>query len=328
MRQTKELRQIVEPIFEDIKLFQQEFEAALRSEVRLINIIGRYLMRHQGKGVRPILTILSSRLSGGPSLHSFKAAAMVELLHMATLMHDDVVDESQKRRGFPTVNKIWKNKTSIIMGDFILSKVLMNLTGLKDFDALELISQTAERLSSGEMLQIERSLKNNMTEEVYYRMIRDKTASLLSTCCKLGVITTSKKEGHKVALGTYGENFGMAFQIKDDLFDILGSEHSTGKDANLDVTRNLVTLPIIHTLDSSLTKAERKHIRRTMSNGASRKNIKHLQEIVREYGGIDYAKNKVEEFSDRAIAALAQFPDSPYKRSLIDLSLYNVQRTR
>lgn len=328
MRQTKELRQIVEPILEDMKLFQQEFEAALRSEVRLINIIGRYLMRHKGKSVRPILTVLSARLSGGPSLNSYKAAAMVELLHMATLMHDDVVDEAEKRRGFPTVNKIWKNKTSIIMGDFILSKVLTNLTGLKDFDALELISQTAERLSSGEMLQIERSLKNNMTEEVYYRMIRDKTASLISTCCELGVITTSKKEGHKVALGTYGENFGMAFQIKDDLFDILGSERTTGKDTNSDVTKNMVTLPIIHTLGSSLSKAERNHIRKTMSNGASRKSLKHLQEIVKEYGGFEYARRKIEEYSDRAIAALAQFPDSPYKRSLIDLSLYNVQRTR
>ncbi|MDP6457268.1 MAG: polyprenyl synthetase family protein [Candidatus Marinimicrobia bacterium] len=328
MKQTKELRQIVEPIFEDMKLFQQEFEAALRSEVRLINIIGRYLMRHKGKGVRPILTILSARMSGGPSLHSYKAAAMVELLHMATLMHDDVVDEADKRRGFPTVNKIWKNKTSIVMGDFILSKVLTNLTGLKDFDALELISHTAERLSSGEMLQIERSFKNNMTEDVYYRMIRDKTASLISTCCELGVMTASKKQGHKVALGTYGENFGMAFQIKDDLFDILGSEHSTGKDANSDVTRNMVTLPIIHTLGSQLTTAERNHIRRTMSKGASRKNIKHLKEIVKEYGGFEYAMNKIEEFSDRAVAALAQFPDSPYKRSLIDLSLYNAQRTR
>ncbi|MFQ6615576.1 MAG: polyprenyl synthetase family protein [Fidelibacterota bacterium] len=327
MRKSSELKRIIEPIVEDMRLFQREFEDALRSEVRLINIISKYLIRHKGKGIRPIVTMLSARMAGHPTLNSYKAAAMVELLHIATLMHDDVVDNAEKRRGFPTVNRIWKNKTSIIMGDFLLSKVLTNVIRLRDFEALDLISKTAEKLSSGEMLQIERSFRKTMTEEVYYRMIRDKTASLISTCCELGVMTTSKDESQKEALGSYGENLGMAFQIRDDLFDILGSEHTTGKDTHSDVAKNMITLPIIHTLSSPLSPAERKHIERTLSNGATRKEMKRLKEIVTEHGGFDYARQKISEYSDQAVERLALFPDSPYKRSLIDLAVYNSQRT-
>ena len=328
MKESTKLKIIIEPILEDLKIFQQEFEDALRSEVRLINIIWRYLLRQKGKGIRPILTILSARVSGGPSLNSYKAAAVVELLHLATLMHDDVVDDAKTRRNFPTVSHIWKDRTSIIMGDFILSKVLANLIRLRDFEALDLICSTAERLSSGEMLQIEKSFMELMTEEVYYKMIKDKTASLISTCCELGVITTSKKESQKLALRSYGENFGMAFQIKDDLFDILGSEHIIGKDTNLDVSKNVITLPIIHTLSSSLTSADRRHLNKTLFDGFSSKDIEWLKDIVTEHGGFDYAYKRMEDFSTQAIDALALFPDSPYKRSLIDLTLYNTQRTR
>lgn len=327
MRQSTELKRIIEPIVEDMRLFHREFEEAMRSEVRLINIISRYLIRHKGKGIRPIVTILSARTAGRPTLNSYKAAAMVELLHMATLMHDDVVDNASRRRGFPTVNRIWKNKASIIMGDFLLSKVLANVIRLRDFEALDLISQTAEKLSSGEMLQIEKSFRKTMTEDVYYRMIRDKTASLISTSCELGVMTTSKNESHKVALGSYGENLGMAFQIKDDLFDILGSQHSTGKDTQSDVAKNMITLPIIHTLSLPLSPVERKQIEQALSNGANRKEMKRLKEIVEERGGFEYAKHKINEYSDRAIERLSLFPDSPYKRSLIDLAVYNAQRT-
>ena len=175
MNDTKELKKIISPIIDDIKVFQQEFEDALRSEVRLINVIGKYLIRRKGKSIRPVLTILSARLCGGTTLNSYKAAAMLELLHMATLIHDDVVDQSKKRRGFPTVHRIWKSKASVIMGDFLLSKVLINLIKMRDFEALDLLSNTAERLSSGEMLQIERSFKKDMTEKIYYQMIKDKT---------------------------------------------------------------------------------------------------------------------------------------------------------
>ena len=326
MTETKELKKIIDPIVDDMKIFQKEFEFALKSEVRLINVIARYLLKHKGKAIRPILTILSSRLCGGPTVNSYKAAAMVELLHLATLMHDDVVDEAKKRRGFPTIHKIWKNKTAIIMGDYILSQVLTNLIRLRDFDALDLISETAKRLSSGEMLQIERSLKKTMSEETYFKMVSDKTASLISTCCELGVITTSKNDQHKAALREYGEKLGVAFQIKDDLFDILGSSSEMGKDTNSDVTKNMITLPIIHTLSSSITISERRHIKKTLSGGEKRRDLIKLTNIVSDHGGFDYAQLKLKEISDDAIAALDIFPDSKYKRSMIDLCLYNIKR--
>ena len=328
MTETTELKRIIEPIVDDLKVFQDEFELALKSEVRLINVISKYLLNHKGKAIRPILTILTARVSGGPTLNSYKAAAMVELLHLATLMHDDVVDEAKRRRGFPTIHKIWKNKTAIIMGDFILSQVLTNLIRLRDFEALDLISNTARRLSSGEMLQIESSFKKSMSEETYFRMVKDKTASLIATCCELGVITTSKDDEQKTAAKGYGEKLGVAFQIKDDLFDILGASRDTGKDAHSDVTKNMITLPIIHTLSSSLSRAERRQMKKTLSNGGKKSDIARLKSIVSDHGGFDYAKQKLQEFSDQAVAALAPFPDSPYKRSMIDLSLYNVQRIR
>jgi len=327
MKQSSELKTITDPILEDLKIFQREFEDALRSEVRLINTIGHYIIRHKGKGIRPILTILSARISGGPTLNSYKAAAMVELLHLASLMHDDVVDGAKKRRSVPTINSIWKNKTSIIMGDFILSKVLSNLLRMRDFEALDLICATAEKLSTGEMMQIEKSIKEHMTEEVYYQMIKNKTASLLSTCCELGVITTSKEKSQKLALRSYGENFGMAFQIKDDIFDILGSESSTGKAINLDISKNMITLPIIHTLSTSLTSAERKQVKKTLSNGSSKKDVNRLKDIITEHGGFEYAYKRIKDFSSQAIESLGIFPDSSYKRSLIDLTIHNEHRT-
>tara|TARA_B100000029_G_C17604532_1_gene966969 strand:+ start:948 stop:1934 length:987 start_codon:yes stop_codon:yes gene_type:complete len=326
MLETKELKIIINPILDDIKLFQKEFELALKSEVHLINVIARYLLKNKGKAIRPILTILSSRICGLPTINSYKAAAMVELLHLATLIHDDVVDDAKKRRGFPTIHKIWKNKTAIIMGDYILSQVLTNLIRLRDFEALDLISDTAKRLSSGEMLQIEQSFKKNMTEAIYFKMVSDKTASLISTCCELGVITTSKEEKHKLAVREYGEKLGVAFQIKDDLFDILGSTKEIGKDTNRDVNKNMITLPIIHTLSSSITNSERRQIRKSLSNSKKKGDLIKLKNIVSDHGGFDYAHSKLQEFSEQAILALKPFPDSVYKTSMIDLCSYNMQR--
>ena len=239
------LKQITAPILEDIKIFQKEFENALDSEVRLINSISKYMIRNKGKNIRPILTILSARLCGKPTLNSYKAAAMMELLHVATLIHDDVVDDATLRRGKPSVNRVWKNKLSILMGDFILSKALINMVGLRDFDALEQISITAEKLSAGEILQIEKSITRSMTEEVYFEMIGQKTASLIATSCELGAITTTKKDNDRAATHTFGQNLGLAFQIKDDLFDLLGSESDTGKNGGGDVKQNMITLPLI-----------------------------------------------------------------------------------
>ena len=322
------LKQITAPILEDIKIFQKEFENALDSEVRLINSISKYMIRNKGKNIRPILTILSARLCGKPTLNSYKAAAMMELLHVATLIHDDVVDDATLRRGKPSVNRVWKNKLSILMGDFILSKALINMVGLRDFDALEQISITAEKLSAGEILQIEKSITRSMTEEVYFEMIGQKTASLIATSCELGAITTTKKDNDRAAPHTFGQNLGLAFQIKDDLFDLLGSESDTGKNSGGDVKQNMVTLPLIFS-KANMSRLEYRELKKLLR--AKKKNrsiIKKISDMVDETGGIDYAKNKLDEFSELAVNAINIYPESEVKRSLIDLVAFNASRVK
>ena len=323
----KTLKHITDPIFDDIKLFEKEFRNALHSEVRLINLVGKYILRHKGKHIRPVLTILASRVCGQPTLNSYRAAAMIELLHIATLIHDDVIDEAEKRRGFPSINRVWKNKIAVLMGDFILSKTLINMVGLKDFSALQLIADTAEKLASGEILQIEKSLTRSMTEDVYFDMIYQKTASLISTSCELGAITSTGEEQDRKAMVTYGTKLGMAFQVKDDLFDLLGSENKTGKDIGADVKRNMVTLPLIYTY-KKLSKLETRQVKKILSlKKKSRTNLNDLKEIVHGAGGFNYAQQKIDEFNNQALDAILPYPDSPYKQSMVDLVSFNTQRT-
>jgi octaprenyl-diphosphate synthase len=322
----KSLKNITDPIFEDIKLFEKEFRNALRSEVRLINLIGKYILRHKGKHIRPVLTLLASRVCGQPTINSYRAAAMIELLHIATLIHDDVVDEAEKRRGFLSIKAVWKNKIAVLMGDFMLSKALINMVGLKDFSALQLIADTAEKLSAGEILQIEKSLTKSMTENVYYDMIYQKTASLISTSCELGAITSTGKEKDRKAMVTYGTKLGMAFQVKDDLFDLLGNETQTGKDIGADIKRNMVTLPLIHTYEK-LSKVETRQVKKILSlKKKTCANLNDLKEIVTSAGGFNYAEQKIEEFNHQALDAISPYPDSPYKQSMVDLISFNAQR--
>ena len=313
---------------EDIKINQQEFEKALKSEVRLINSSTKYMIRNRGKNIRPILTILSARLCGEPTLNSYRAAAMMELLHIATLIHDDVVDDATMRRGRPSINKVWKNKISVLMGDFILSKALINMIGIKDFDALEQISKTAEKLSAGEILQIEKSITKSMTEDVYFDMINQKTASLIATSCELGAITTSKTDQDRKATFNFGQNLGMAFQIKDDLFDLLGKESDTGKNSGGDVKRNLMTLPLIYSY-SHMTKSENRQLKKLL--GAKKKTRRILTDIrgmIVESGGFEYSRKKLDDFSNNALDAISFYPDSQIKQSLSDLVAFNALRVK
>ncbi|MBT7422750.1 MAG: polyprenyl synthetase family protein [Candidatus Marinimicrobia bacterium] len=323
----KSLRLITEPIFDDIKLFEKEFRDALSSEVRLINLVGKYIIRHKGKHIRPILTLLASRVCGQPNLNSYKAAAMIELLHIATLIHDDVVDEAEKRRGFLSINRIWKNKISILMGDFIFSKALIKMVGLKDFAALQLIADTAEKLAAGEILQIEKSLTRSMTEEVYYQMIYKKTASLISTSCELGAITSTGEKNDRKAMITYGTKLGMAFQIKDDLFDLLGNEKQTGKDIGADLKRNMVTLPLIYTYEQ-INRSKLRMLKKIISSKKkTNSDIHDLNEIVHDAGGFNYAEEKINELNSQAFEAITMYPESTYKQSMIDLINFNTQRS-
>jgi len=322
------LKQITAPIIDDIKIFQQEFENALKSEVRLINSISKYMIRNRGKNIRPILTILSARLCGKPTLNSYRAAAMMELLHIATLIHDDVVDDGTLRRGKLSINRIWKNKISVLMGDFILSRALINMIGIKDFAALERISDTAEKLSTGEILQIEKSITGTMTESIYFDMINQKTASLIATSCELGAITTSKSEKDRSATFNFGENLGMAFQIKDDLFDLVGTEYDTGKNNGGDVKKNMMTLPLIYSYRNLSRTANRQLKKLLAKKNKSSKTMDEIRGLVETSGGLSYSREKLEEFSNKAVDAISFYPESPVKQSLTDLVTFNSLRAR
>ncbi|NOZ75544.1 MAG: polyprenyl synthetase family protein [FCB group bacterium] len=322
------LSQIIEPVKEDLKGFNREFDRALHSDVALINTIGKFLIKTKGKHIRPVISLLASRLCGEPTDNTYRAAAMIELLHLATLVHDDVVDEAKLRRGWPSTNRIWKNKTSVLMGDYILSKSLIYMIQLRNFDALEAIAATAEMLSAGEILQIEKSLKRSITEEIYFKMVTRKTASLIATSAELGAITTTGNAADRQHMYDYGLNLGIAFQVKDDLFDILGSEADTGKDMGADVKRNMMTLPVIFALDNA-DISDRRQIRRLLKSAkTSARALSELKDRLASAGGISHAEKKIHEYSEQAISALTDYPDSIYKQSLIQLLEFNAQRKK
>ena len=324
----KGLRQINSPIKKDILIFKKEFDKAVDSKVHIINVVMKYMMRGRGKNIRPILTLLCARLCGTPTINSYKASAMVELLHVATLVHDDVVDDATTRRGLISINRIWKNKISILVGDYILSKALINMISIKDFDALDCISQTAEKLSSGELLQLEKSISKTMTESIYFEMIKQKTASLIASSCELGAITTSGLRKDRKLMYSYGENLGIAFQIKDDLLDYLGSESMTGKNSGGDVKRNMMTLPLIFA-KSKLKGSGRRELNSLIRKFKKNKHaIKKIIDILHDSGGIKYSKSKLNFYSEKAINVLDAYPDSKYKRSLLDMVIFNNSREK
>ena len=326
----KIVEQIKQPIAYEMELFEQKFLLSMSSKVALLNRITHYIVNRKGKQMRPMFVFLVAKMvdNGQVSERTYRGASVIELIHTATLVHDDVVDDSNRRRGFFSINALWKNKIAVLIGDYLLSKGLLLSIDNNDFDLLKIISVAVREMSEGELLQIEKARQLDITETVYYEIIRQKTATLIAACCSLGAASVRPNSPDVETMRKFGELIGMAFQIKDDLFDILGATKDTGKDANADVSKNMITLPIIHTMSSSLSTVERRQLRKTLSNGAKRRDVKRLKEIVFEHGGFDYAKKKLQEFSDEAVSALSPFPDSAYKRSMIDLCLYNVQRTR
>jgi octaprenyl-diphosphate synthase len=322
------LKEITKPILEDLDKFQVEFDSALQSDVKLINTVSKYIIQTRGKRFPPILTILAAHVCGKPTENTYRAASVMELLHIATLIHDDIVDDAEYRRGWPSLNRVWKNKISLLMGDYVLSKSLIYMIKMKNFKVLDSIGRTAEDLSSGELLQIEKSINKRMNENVYYKMIEKKTASLIATACELGAITASENETDHEALKTFGMNLGMAFQIKDDLFDLLGNQSETGKDLAKDVISNMITLPIVHSMNTA-DKQTVRQIRRLLRKVKKNKKVtNNLKQIIESTGGFDYAKTKIADFSEKALDAISTYPDSVYKQNLIDLVNYNGNRNK
>ena len=321
------LKEIKSVVSGEMETFEKAFSNSMQSRVFLINKVAGYITRQRSKKIRPLLVILAAKLCGEPTQNTYQSAVLVELIHTATLIHDDVVDGAELRRGIPSINAVWKNKISILMGDYLFSKALINMIKLRDFEALELLSDTAERLSSGEILQIEKARSDGMDEAVYYEMIRDKTASLISAACRLGAITVSDDTEYAEALAEYGENLGIAFQIKDDLFEFVGKKGIIGKPVGRDVKENMLTLPLLHTVKTLPNKESRK-ILKTMKRGAKSKQVKEIVKKVASNGGVSYAQKKLRDYTEDAITALDLFPESDYKQALIDFATFNMTRQK
>lgn len=321
----QDLDEIIDPIKPDLDKVKEVFYELLDSRVTIINIIARHLVKQKGKWVRPILVILSARICGNITKESYLSAALIEMLHNATLIHDDVVDDATIRRGGPSLNSIWKNKITVLMGDYILAKSLSAAAQLKSLEAIDVLSNTSARMSRGEISQLIKSRKKDLTEAEYFEIIGDKTAALLSACCHLGGLTVTDDRNQIDALKNFGENLGLAFQIKDDILDIKGEEKVLGKKKGNDLKNGKITLPLIHSLSNVNGSLRRKVIRKVKKKG-NRKDIKFLLNFIEENGGLEYSQNKADELTQTALAGLNIFPDSEYKDSLIKLSNFIVKR--
>lgn len=313
------------PISDCLPYFEEVYHDTLNSNVKIINKMIRYISLKKGKQLRPSLCLLSAKLCGEPSENTYKAAALIEMIHVATLIHDDVVDDAYLRRGLPSINRIWKNKLSILVGDYMFSKALTNMVQIKDFDALNILSSTAERLSQGEILQIEKFIKKDMTEEIYYKMVSDKTASLFSAACELGCITVIEDNEKRIALSKFGEKFGLVFQIRDDLLDIIGNVDSMGKPTAFDLKKNIQTLPLIH-MFKKLSKDAVIKLKRKLRYHIKRSEINAIRKLIRDEGGIEFAEEEIQRISNEALMDLSIFPDSIYKDALLSMVSFNTGR--
>jgi len=320
------LKNISESISFEMKEFKIAYRESMRTDIFLINRISGYMSTRYGKMLRPRLILLSAKLFGPTNKDTISSAVLVELLHAATLIHDDIVDRAEYRRGIPAVHSIWKNKISVLMGDFLFSRALSNLVRLRNYDALDVLSKTAERMSKGELLQMEKNRSNGMDEETYFKMISDKTASLFSASCEMGTLTTTNSVEHREAMALYGEHLGIAFQLKDDLFDFTEKKLFTGKPVGGDVKENLMTLPIIHSLSNRSRKIG-KMVKKLRSK-RSKSEYKDILKFVKDNGGIAYTEEKLLYHSQQAIDSLSALNGDLDKDALINFVQFNIERTK
>ncbi|MGO9481377.1 MAG: polyprenyl synthetase family protein [Candidatus Kryptoniota bacterium] len=315
------------PIKEEVKLFNKEFKAAIRSNVGIVDTITRYLLHQKGKKIRPALVLLSAKASGGINQSTYHAATLVELLHTATLIHDDVVDSADVRRGIASINAAWKNKVAVLMGDYLLSRGLLISLIHDEFEFLKISSVAVRRMSEGELLQIQKSKQLDMDEETYFRIISDKTASLISTCCELGAASATKSEKVISSLRNFGENLGMAFQIRDDVLDYEGKSAILGKPVGGDIKERKVTLPLIYAFQGA-PKGIAKSVLKLLKNGKSGSRIEEVVQFAEEYGGIVRAREKAGQFVSKARLELDDIMDSDAKESLLNLTDFVVERVQ
>ncbi len=314
------LSAIKKPIAEEIKAYHKVFRTTVRSKVPLLDIIMKYIMKTKGKEVRPIIVIYTAKMMGEISETTYYAATLIELLHTATLVHDDVVDDSNKRRGLFSINALWKNKIAVLAGDYLLAKGLLMAVETQNHHLLEFVSKATRDMSEGELLQMEKARKLDISEEVYFEIIRKKTASLLASCFATGALSTVSDRPAVEKLWHVGELTGIAFQIMDDLLDYRKTS-VTGKPSGIDIKEKKITLPLIYLLNNSSKTDKKKIIHILKRRNQDTKSVQLLINQVQQSGGIDYARQKMMEYKNNAIELLHEFPDNEARQALEEINL-------
>ncbi|WP_298495752.1 polyprenyl synthetase family protein [uncultured Algibacter sp.] len=324
----KVVEQIKQPIAFEMELFEQKFQLSMSSKVALLNRITHYIVNRKGKQMRPMFVFLVAKMvsNGEVRERTYRGASVIELIHTATLVHDDVVDDSNRRRGFFSVNALWKNKIAVLIGDFLLSKGLLLSIDNNDFDLLKIISIAVREMSEGELLQIEKARKLDITEAIYYEIIRQKTATLIAACCSLGAASVKPESEHVETMRKFGELIGMAFQIKDDLFDY--GDTQIGKPTGIDIKEQKMTLPLIYVLNQASKKDKKWLINSIKNHNKDAKRVKEVIAFVKNNGGLDYAITKMKAFQDEALLLLKTYPESEYKNSLELMVNYVIDRKK
>lgn len=322
-----ELDTIKNPVRDHLAEFEKKFRASMKSSVPLLDIITRYILKRKGKQIRPLLVFLTADLCGKVTDSTHNAAAMIELLHTATLVHDDVVDDSYKRRGFFSINALWKNKVAVLVGDYLLSKGLLLSLDNDEFELLKILSGATRDMSEGELLQIEKARRLDIREEIYFEIIRKKTASLIACCCASGALSSGAGKEVVEKFKHFGENLGMAFQIKDDLFDYQSS-NMTGKPPGLDIREKKMTLPLIYTLGKSSFITKRRIINIVKNHGKNKEKVKWVIDMVRESGGVDYAREMMTGYHKKAVELLMEFEENDTRTALMQLADYTINRNK
>lgn len=325
MRITEQIKQ---PIQKEMELFEKKFHDAMTSKVALLNRITYYIVNRKGKQMRPMFVFLTAKMVSGGKVNerTYRGASVIELIHTATLVHDDVVDDSNQRRGFFSINALWKNKIAVLVGDYLLSKGLLLSIDNGDFDLLKIISVAVREMSEGELLQIEKARRLDITEAIYYEIIRKKTATLIASCCALGAKSMIDDEVEVENIRKFGELIGMAFQIKDDLFDY--SDEAIGKPTGIDIKEQKMTLPLIYVLNNCSNKEKSWVINSIKNYNKDKKRVKEVIAFVIEKNGLSYAEQKMVEFQNEALILLENYPNSLYKEALILMVNYVIDRKK
>lgn len=321
------LEEIRKPIDHEMQEFNGFFRNSMKSRVPLLNHVTRYILKRKGKQMRPMFVFFSAKLCGGIQQSTFTAAALIELLHTATLVHDDVVDNSNYRRGFFSINALWKNKIAVLVGDFLLSRGLLMAIEKKEFQLLQIVSDSVKEMSEGELLQIEKARKLDVNEEIYFEIIRKKTASLIASCCASGASSAKADDATIEKIRLFGEKIGIAFQLKDDLFDY-DKANNTGKPTGIDIRDQKMTLPLIYLLNNSSYLRKKQIIYAIKNNYKKPEKVKEIINQVAEIGGIDYARRKMEEYHKEALEILEELPDNEAKESLKKLVHFTIERKK